>query len=458
LIDVGCELKPQCIAVSYQWPRHPDRDHQLTSGTWDHFSMGYSTKDLPLVYCDAFIVARMLGFRQSNGLKCIMQGMGGDWHVEASKMASVYGNAVFTLAFGDGPELNYSGKAEVWRRCSLRDATQAAAQPFIKEGRMTDLERRSPESIYTWLESNGNFPTRPSSELDKRGWTFQERILSKRVLTISAAGLFWDCCQSSASDTRPLGLRGDFSPKLRDSDERKINTQLLTGSRDDSTVSRPELYLLWRTQSANYTWREFSHPRDRIVAIEGVVHRIGAVLNECFLGIWKGDFLRSLIWFCDKMNLDALPAKNNNSVCVPSWSWASISFPIQYRLWHPFARCADHNVEFTSPCASLQHISAQTTDKTSLSCYTGAITLSGTIARVLAHSPTNSNGQVILDPRPLEAFPGYSKEQPTFLQPLRNGPDSWRALLHEKSGEIYLLPMLKGGYFKTLRAHYCLLL
>ncbi|KAF4418562.1 hypothetical protein CGCF413_v015588 [Colletotrichum fructicola] len=35
---------------------------------------------------------------------CIMQGKGGDWHTEASKMASVYGNAILTLCFGDGTD------------------------------------------------------------------------------------------------------------------------------------------------------------------------------------------------------------------------------------------------------------------------------------------------------------------------------------------------------------------
>lgn len=63
VIDVGPDLKPQYIAVSYRWPKNPNRDQQLTSATLDHFFSGYSTEALPQLYCDAFTVARMLGFR-----------------------------------------------------------------------------------------------------------------------------------------------------------------------------------------------------------------------------------------------------------------------------------------------------------------------------------------------------------------------------------------------------------
>lgn len=63
VVDVGPELKPQYIAVSYRWPKEPNPDQQLTSATQDHFFRGYSTATLPQLYCDAFTVARMLGFR-----------------------------------------------------------------------------------------------------------------------------------------------------------------------------------------------------------------------------------------------------------------------------------------------------------------------------------------------------------------------------------------------------------
>ncbi|KAL2683359.1 hypothetical protein Neosp_007829 [[Neocosmospora] mangrovei] len=78
-------------------------------------------------------MARMLGFSQSNVSKCIMQDNGGDWHAEAPKMASVFGNAIFTVAFGDCLESKQSKETEIWRSCSLQDAaTRAAAEPFVK--------------------------------------------------------------------------------------------------------------------------------------------------------------------------------------------------------------------------------------------------------------------------------------------------------------------------------------
>lgn len=169
-----------------------------------------------------------------------------EWHNEASKVASIYGNSVLTLAYGDipdssepwrrscqdckekrerviaymetttGPSVPRSTE-EVWENCRLKDAVQATLQPFVKGGPITDHAQGSPELLYSWLEAHQNFPTRPASEIDKRGWTFQEILLSRRVIYMTKDGFFWDCCRLSAADSRPLGLRGDFSPKFRDS-------------------------------------------------------------------------------------------------------------------------------------------------------------------------------------------------------------------------------------------------
>lgn len=63
VVGVRSEDKLQYIAVSYRWPDNPCANQQLSSATHDDFVKGYSTKSLPTLFCDAFIVARMLGFR-----------------------------------------------------------------------------------------------------------------------------------------------------------------------------------------------------------------------------------------------------------------------------------------------------------------------------------------------------------------------------------------------------------
>lgn len=151
-----------------------------------------------------------------------MQGKGGDWHTEASQMASVYGNAILTFCFGDGtdqklqmPSTHHQAPTKPYRverhNCTLEEATRAALRPFIT-GKISEIDKRSPDSIYRWLESTGSCQFRPESEIGQRGWTFQERLLSRRVLSITKSGLFWHCCRLSAADTRPSGLRGDYSP------------------------------------------------------------------------------------------------------------------------------------------------------------------------------------------------------------------------------------------------------
>lgn len=410
-------------------------------------------------------------------------------------MGSIYGNAVLTLAFGDSSRTRHSRRKEgqeqcvgeepsnndedssTWRSCSLHDAARGADTPFIRGSKISERDKRSPESIYCWLESNQNFPTRPNCELDQRGWTFQERLLSVRVLTMTTNGLYWDCCRLSAADTRPSGFRGDFSPRFRDSNERKIKTKLLVGARLSVRHVPSDLYLLWRRILQDYSSREFSHDEDRIIAIEGVVQRMRvAVTDQYYLGVWKGDIVRSLIWFCQTRRED-LPTKEMYTVTAPSWSWASVSFPIQYRLWHPFATHADHNIEFVSPCATLEYISV-TPSNTSFSEYTGVIALSGRVAQLPVHLLSTVGSMVFLDPRPKSEFPLVrSTEEPpnlllstktsqVFLDQTQNGNSStysstkkprskWQDLLGDT---IYVMPVLKGGYSKSLQAYYYLIL
>lgn len=229
-----------------------------------------------------------------------MQGPGGDWNSEALKMASIYENAVMTVAFGGlsyPPRRHPSWTGE--HNLLGSAAFASAAKPFIRNAPITDSAKRSPESIWAWLDSTGNFPTRCKNELDTRGWTFQERLLSRRILTIDDNGFFWDCGCMNAEDSRPLGLRGDFSPKFRDSDERKVKS-LLLGPRDETLQDHARFYYTWRQITHNYTRRSFTHYSDRMMAIRGAVTVMEAALQDrCFLGIWKNDALRQLAWFCE---------------------------------------------------------------------------------------------------------------------------------------------------------------
>jgi hypothetical protein len=295
-----------------------------------------------------------------------VQGKQGDWHIEASDMASIYGGAFLTVAFVDGSSFETAAKASGGVFVSGLD-TDA-----FWNGQRLPFRPEYPESVYRWLDRTGNFPSRPEGNLDTRGWTFQERLLSLRLLSVTREGLFWDCLRLSASDWRPLRFRGDFSPKFRDTDERKAKRFLFNrtraipwksgGSPSGLTTwltqsgERAEQYRLWRLLVQNYTTRAFTDQGDRVIAIEGVIRFFGMALDDKYeLGVWMGDALRSLIWFVEPNDTKEVTHPDMPPIIAPSWSWTSVSGPIQYRLWHPFSRRTD-GAERVEPCVTFGHI------------------------------------------------------------------------------------------------------
>uniref|UniRef100_L2GHN4 Het domain protein n=1 Tax=Colletotrichum fructicola (strain Nara gc5) TaxID=1213859 RepID=L2GHN4_COLFN len=367
-------------------------------------------------------------------------------------MASVYGNAILTLCFGDGtdqklrmPSTHHQVPTKPCRserqNCTLEEASRAALRPFIT-GKISEIDKRSPESIYRWLESTGNCPFRPESELDQRGWTFQERLLSRRVLSITRSVLFWDCCRLSAADTRPSGLRGDYSPGFRDSDERKAKKQLLTRNLDFSEDLWPDIHLTWRRILTDYTRRKFSRVSDRVIAIEGVVQCLAAVLNEkCVLGMCEGDVVRSLMWFCDHTTVES---KSCNDITAPSWSWASVTVPIHYKLWHPLEGFTNRRKELVHPCIRLLSIKASPTYLASFSDFTGMVVLRGPFAYVERNHLSREGCKLSMDNR-------WTRNWPDMRRYLEMGP--WKI-----ASKVPVLPIFWEGASRIHQAVYCLVL
>lgn len=305
-------------------------------------------------------------------------------------MASIYGGALLTIAFVDGTDFHESARASRGVFVpGLRNAekrTKDGTYPWLDnrddksvltpklqaarprprpteapEHSQSDLDNpggiyhpqfdpRNPESIYHWLDETSNFPSRPGGEHDERTWAFQERLLSRRILNVTRRGLLWDCLRLNACDWRPLGFRGDPSPRFWDSDERKVKS-ILFGRKnppheDHVPSKRLDAYCLWRRLLQDYSSRQFTDPGDRIIAIYGVMQQMRVVLDNegCFLGIWRRYVIRSLIWFVEPDKEKYLVVNEESSVVAPSWAWASVPDPIQYRLWHPFARYMDNGI------------------------------------------------------------------------------------------------------------------
>ncbi|RDW66365.1 hypothetical protein BP6252_10000 [Coleophoma cylindrospora] len=416
----GRERRGAYAALSYRWPENPVHPTILTSENEPQLMRSISPELLLGVVQDACIFVSRLGIRYLwvDSL-CIMQGPGGDWHLEADKMDTIYSDAIITIAAVDGTRLISACKkrpflsrevAPIRRRSTddslqtenfTKDSKAETQHVQVVEGKGTSL---TPEAIWSALSSTGNFPSRPPGALDERGWTFQEQLLSRRLVSITSNGIFWDCLHNSACDRRPTGFLGDFSPKFRDTDDRAFKRLLFDSSMPLNYQTPADWYWLWRRGVQDYTNRGLSNMSDRMIALNGIAKRMSVRLaDEYVLGIWRNDLLRSLIWFVEHQDTkksslsdhgfefpltgprvprvessrpksfvkDAIP------VVAPSWSWVSTTLPIQYRLWHPFERYIRRKTEYVSNLAQVHHIYASRLDHYKFDVFHGSLTIGG---------------------------------------------------------------------------------
>lgn len=68
------------------------------------------------------------------------------------------------------------------------------------------------------------------------------------------------------------------------------------------------------------------------IALAGITAKFCSVLgDECVLGIWRNEALRSLLWSVDTTNKGTV-TNSAGMIKGPSWSWISICKPIRYGL------------------------------------------------------------------------------------------------------------------------------
>lgn len=157
-----------------------------------HLEHGMDISNLPKTFAEACVTTNKLGidYLWIDSL-CIIQDSSEDKVLEIPKMADYYQNA----------ELNLSASTEslgaLW---SDRDGL--STKPFILAATL-NLPGRS-RSIALELAP---VLRAYKSHLDYRGWILQERIFPRRTLFFDPYWLSFECCDMSASESCPQGVK-----------------------------------------------------------------------------------------------------------------------------------------------------------------------------------------------------------------------------------------------------------
>ncbi|KAJ8483283.1 hypothetical protein ONZ45_g14653 [Pleurotus djamor] len=349
------QIEGQYATLSYCWgPGNPGlftSTHNLNS----HQEQGIAIEDLPPTIRDAIRVTRELGLRYIwVDRLCIIQDSGNDWAHQAALMCEIYSGAALTLS-ADGARSASEG---------LFCANQTYSNFEYKryrgpDGRETGFFLRRPTS-HPGLE---NRVGSNDQAIDRRGWTMQERLMSRRVLHFTSDELIWECNTLTECECRR---------------ESNLSRRPLTPGRLNSL---DRVYEHWRVLVRAYSKRTLTFETDKLLALEGLVRRFHQIIvdfmgegheEEYLAGLWRGDLAAQLAWKPPtKYDLEAFMKANaemeaaaklvveadednaeewfkiarersrkedwhrTDGYVAPSWSWAHLKGPISYLICYP---------------------------------------------------------------------------------------------------------------------------
>lgn len=176
---------PRCIALSYCWGPEGSMRLKTTKQTIRDRLAGLGNIRIPRTFADAFTVARALRFDYIwIDALCIVQDDPEDWDREASKMGGIYQNASLTIAASRSESTNDGFLARERLDPSARIPFTSKVHPSV-----------TGYFYVSYLSNNRNSDLLETefSKGNERGWTFQERLLSRRIILFGKRQLTFEC-------------------------------------------------------------------------------------------------------------------------------------------------------------------------------------------------------------------------------------------------------------------------
>jgi hypothetical protein len=303
------------ITLSHRWTKETEAA-STTRANYDARKAGIPIAELPRTFLHAITVAVLLNVKYIwiDSL-CIIQDDRRDWETEAVCMADYYQHSLVTLAATLAAELSED--------CGL--LFQYVHTWWIGElVRMPYRNIKGENRGYFYVHKRvGSVDTTYNrfvrqSALMKRGWIFQEEMLSRRVIHFTGNELFLECATNIAINECGEAVTAD---RFRGDLHFALKTSL-------NYTPDQDFNALWYQLVETFSGLALTKPeKDRLLAVAGVAkeHRAAMKLHnsndqalEYVSGLWLRDIIQGLLWELTDESGACL------SKCgAPSWSWAS---------------------------------------------------------------------------------------------------------------------------------------
>jgi hypothetical protein len=327
-IDVHTHDPVRYAALSYCWGGPQKK--QLTRANRVLYEDDISWHTLPKTLRDAVTTTHRLGLRYLwiDSL-CIIQDDDDDKSTSISQMTKVYTHATVTIMDKRGSK-----------------AADGFLHPRSALPGSTYVKYEKDCGIFGWatLSFDKAVLVEDSGQLDTRGWTLQEQILSRRQLVFGPRFTEWSCRADRARNrdgwrcppttVSELGPGNLLLPAEVQDKFGGINAESLTDAvvfhslnldTQAKRLSTPEICSEWRKLINAYSMRSLTVSKDRVFAIAGLAESFAQCMVDSqryITGIWECDMPLALLWHVPSR----VVARSNRPVGYqgPSWSWVSI--------------------------------------------------------------------------------------------------------------------------------------
>ena len=191
LVEPSSGTHERYIALSHSWGR--TELPITTKANKAQRLEAIGLKEMSKSFEEAIVVTRLLGvlYICIDSL-CICQDDPEDWETEAAKMGSVNSNAFLTISITGAKDSSEGCFAHrVPREYAQINYTDKSGTQEIVSASALPIEREYDANKYVELD------TEP---LSGRGWYFQERVLSRRILHCASDQVYFECMQDFRSE------------------------------------------------------------------------------------------------------------------------------------------------------------------------------------------------------------------------------------------------------------------
>ncbi|KAI0869541.1 HET-domain-containing protein [Hypoxylon argillaceum] len=311
----------QYIALSYVWGgpqrlklEHRNHDELAKPGT-------LATEILPQTIADSILLTEILGFQHLwIDALCIVQDDDIDKKIQTEGMSQIYGFAFLTIvaASASSVEGGLPGLRSGSR--SFRQRELMVIPPTKKDAGLSLMT-----TLHPLLNPSEHYLER--TPWNSRGWTMQERAMSRRALVFLQEQVYWVCrkatfCEESYLENGQLRFNR-FHERATELTLRRPFRNFYEP--DDDQVQ------FWRTYQslvASYTRRTFTYQGDAFDGFLSILQGLSTLSGDRFAwGLPRSHFEQGLLWVSfsglrRRKEHSTLPMTSMQvNVPFPSWSW-----------------------------------------------------------------------------------------------------------------------------------------